>query len=87
MRMTQPVSRSKNHYTQVVSSLSLEVFKEGVPASGEEVGPGGGGVQEVGLLGGRAPLRAGDAVGLHVSVTDPRFPVSVKVSVRFPAAY
>lgn len=37
------MSRSKNHYTQVVSSLSLEVFKEGVPASGEEVGPGGGG--------------------------------------------
>lgn len=32
----QPASDSENHRTQIVSSLLLEVFKESMPASGEE---------------------------------------------------
>lgn len=43
VRTPQPVSDRENHSTQVVSSLSLEVFKESTPASGKEALDGRGG--------------------------------------------
>lgn len=49
------MSESENHCVQIVSSPSLEVFKESTPAGGEEASDGPGGWdQEVGFPWGRA---------------------------------
>lgn len=51
----RPVSESENHCVQIVSSPSLGVFKESMPAGGEEASDGPGGWdQEVGFPWGRA---------------------------------
>lgn len=80
----QPGSESENLCMQIVSPLSLEVFKESMPASGEEASGARWAESGGGISMGQSP---GYTAVLHMSPTERPFLVSVNVLLRCPAAH